>query len=87
MNIKILEDKVIVDNKTFVISIDNNRLDEHRNIVLSEVLEFLDSMEEELSKSLEPIEKVKDLPINQYVTEANIFLLRSLIDTISYMKV
>jgi hypothetical protein len=87
MYIRISDGQVIIDGKTFHESIDNNRLDEHRNQVLSEVLEFLESMEKELSSSLKEIDEVISLPINQYVTEANIYLLRSLIETVGYMKV
>lgn len=86
MNIKILEHKVIVDDKTFTIDLSNNRLDEHRNQVLSEVLEYLDSMEDELVKSLKD-KDYQNLPLSQHITEANIFLLRSLKETIGYMKV
>lgn len=82
MHIKISEDKVVIDNNTFTKSVTNSRLDEHRNEVLSEVLEYLDSIEDELSQSIKDSD-YKKLPLNQYVTECNIYLLRSLKDTIS----
>lgn len=86
MIIKISEDKVVIDNNTFTKWVTYSRLDEHRNEVLSEVLEYLDSIEDELSQSIKDSD-YQSLPLNQYVTEGNIYLLRSLKETIRYMKV
>lgn len=89
MNIKISDNYVTInangETKTFEL-VDHNNKDVARNEALTEVLEYLGDMEDELSKSISDSD-FKSLPLNQYVTEANIFLLRSLIETIGYMKV
>ena len=84
MNIVVTQDYVKVDNVRFDKAVDNSRLDQHRNQVINEVLEYMSDLEKELIDGLEDIE---DLTSNKFLVENNIYLLRSLKETVSYMKV
>jgi hypothetical protein len=84
MNIVVTQDYVKVDNVRFDKAVDNSRLDQHRNQVINEVLEYMSDLEKELIDGLEDIE---DLTSNKFLVENNIYLLRSLKETIGYMKI
>ncbi len=84
MHIRISENKVYIDNQVFNKEVDNNRLDQHRNQVINEVLEYMSDLEKELIDGLEDIE---DLTSNKFLVENNIYLLRSLKETISHMRI
>ena len=59
-------------------------MDQHRNEVINEVLEYMSDLEKELIDGLEDIE---DLTSNKFLVENNIYLLRSLKETVSYMRI
>ncbi len=84
MNIVVTQDYVKVDNVRFDKAVDNSRLDQHRNQVINEVLEYMSDLEKELIDGLEDIE---DLTSNKFLVENNIYLLRSLKETISHMRI